>query len=161
MRTGSFSSEQQRDFLRRFRLQLFAFGSQFDDLPRLLGELNPNRTKAREWRTQIARALLADGTAGKSSDFANVIEGVRSNVGDLRGAAKELLQKRQLTSTSLRSQLEALQQVISAVVDGDRIKRQIDRWSHGDVTAYEGDFREAVREANRSAERRGGEEGRS
>src|SRR5947208_15193245 len=146
MRTGSFSNEQQRRFLQRFRLQLVAFGSQFDDLPRLLGELNPNRARAREWRTSIARGLLADGSPEKSGDFANVIEGVRSDVVDLRNAAKDLLQKRQRTSKYLRGQLGALQQIMSALVDRSAIKRQIARWwAQGyDDVIYDTDFRASV-----------------
>ena len=111
--------------------------------------MNPNRARAREWRTSIARGLLADGSPEKSGDFANVIEGVRSDVVDLRNAAKDLLQKRQRTSKYLRGQLGALQQIMSALVDRSAIKRQIARWSqgYGDVI-YDTDFRASVLEAN-------------
>jgi hypothetical protein len=148
MRTGSFSSEQQRDFLNRFRLQLVPFGSEFSDLPRMLDELNSNRAKARAWRQKLLMELRAGGSGDKSADFANVIEGVRSGAGDLRGAAEELFQKRQRTSAYLRGQLAALQKIMSALVDVEEVRRQINLWETGEITAYEGDFRAAVRDAN-------------
>jgi hypothetical protein len=148
MRSGSFSREQQREFLAKFQLHLVEYGPQFEDLPRLLGELNPQSAKAKAWRINLGKDLIGEGSIERNTELANVFEGIRSNAGDLLPIAEELLRKRQHTSTYVRGQFVALQQLMSLCVDENEILRQMKRWQSRQITSFEADFAKAVIDAD-------------
>ena len=153
MQTGTFTTEQVRQYLNDWRIQIVPYGVDYSDLPITLRRINPHPDRAYARRLQRARALLA-GSPGDSGQLAHLLASLAADSrpteprADLQARADQLLSEQKDSTDRLRGDLRVLQTQARLMVDAAEVERQYRRWADGQLRIADDAFRSTVLRAS-------------
>jgi hypothetical protein len=148
MLEGSFTLEQQRNWLHKFRVQVIPYGPTHSDLGAAISSLNVNLMQAQTRRYMLAKRLLEGRSSLDRGRFLSVLEGVigAEEGGGLAQAATALFAERTNVNADRHDQLSAMQMLIRSQMDVQTVVVEMKAWKRG-KTKFVGRFRDIVRQA--------------
>jgi SIR2-like domain len=151
MLEGSYTREQQKEWLHELRVQVISYGPTHEALADKIKELNPNSGKARFRRVRLMNQLKQRGSPNDIPEFVSIAKGAGASAADdkLLAAAETLFKSAKEGSVGSRKNFSAMQDLTRSMVDPQSVKKEMLSWKHNQ-TRYEGHYRETVERAARA-----------